>query len=119
MPQRSIALPCFRGQEWSAEVRYSAYFDQCAPSVCTYTKDKQLSFIEGFSIVMGLLGGACALICHRAVGSSLTSMLCGAACGCGWRTGLSVSLRILVLGVCEVGVLAGYATGLTDSIRPL
>lgn len=43
--------------EWSTEVNYEQYFNECAPSFCTYTKTNRINFSYTFTLFISLYGG--------------------------------------------------------------
>ncbi|CAF1408051.1 unnamed protein product [Adineta ricciae] len=44
-------------EEWSTEINYPKYFDECAPSVCTYTTSESINFFYAVTLFIGLYGG--------------------------------------------------------------
>ncbi|UJR17114.1 hypothetical protein I4U23_004010 [Adineta vaga] len=42
---------------WSSNVSYSSYYDQCAPSSCTFPYEQHASFISIFTMIVGVFGG--------------------------------------------------------------
>ena len=53
-------------EEWSTAINYSAYFEQCAPSLCSYIYVQQFDSIYTATFLVGIYGGltiALKLIC--------------------------------------------------------
>ncbi|CAF0821126.1 unnamed protein product [Adineta steineri] len=44
-------------EEWIANISYDKYFKQCAPNLCTYTKNEKYSFTYILTKMISLLGG--------------------------------------------------------------
>jgi hypothetical protein len=44
-------------EEWSTEINYFKYFDECAPSFCTYTAIDQTNFYDASALFISLFGG--------------------------------------------------------------
>ncbi|CAF3938909.1 unnamed protein product [Adineta steineri] len=44
-------------EEWMANISYDKYFKQCAPNLCTYTKNEKYSFTFILTKIISLLGG--------------------------------------------------------------
>ncbi|UJR19904.1 hypothetical protein I4U23_023036 [Adineta vaga] len=43
--------------EWSTKINYSKYFDECAPSFCTYTTANPMNFSFALALLISLYGG--------------------------------------------------------------
>ena len=61
-------------EEWSTEVNYSMYFDQCAPSYCSYTVNEIAQFVYALTLLISLYGGL-ALIFRSIASSIIITML--------------------------------------------
>jgi hypothetical protein len=44
-------------EEWSTTINYSAYFDQCSPTSCSYTYIQQVNPFYTVTVLLGLYGG--------------------------------------------------------------
>ncbi|CAF1413100.1 unnamed protein product [Adineta steineri] len=44
-------------EKWLPAINYSMYFDQCNPSLCTYTKTHRAEFIYAITLFISLYGG--------------------------------------------------------------
>jgi hypothetical protein len=44
-------------ENWSTQMNYSKYFDECAPSYCTYTTTDQTDFSYAVTMLISLYGG--------------------------------------------------------------
>jgi hypothetical protein len=44
-------------ESWSTTINYSAYFDQCSPTFCSYTYIQQLNSLYTVTFLLGLYGG--------------------------------------------------------------
>ncbi len=43
--------------EWSTKINYSKYFNNCNPSLCTYTTTDKINFSYGITLFISLYGG--------------------------------------------------------------
>jgi hypothetical protein len=44
-------------ENWSTTINYSLYFDQCSPTLCSYTYIQQFNSLYTVTLLLGLLGG--------------------------------------------------------------
>ena len=49
-------------EEWSAEMNYSKYFDDCSPSLCTYTTTDRTNLSYAITLMISLYGGLIILL---------------------------------------------------------
>jgi hypothetical protein len=43
--------------QWLTEINYEKYFNECAPSLCTYTTTRQINFSFALTLFISLYGG--------------------------------------------------------------
>ncbi|UJR18380.1 hypothetical protein I4U23_005284, partial [Adineta vaga] len=60
-------------ENWSVEINYLTYFDQCSPSRCTYTRNNHVNLSYGITLFISLYGGL--IIILRLVASFLIDIL--------------------------------------------
>ncbi|CAF0904771.1 unnamed protein product [Adineta steineri] len=48
--------------EWSININYSKYYDECAPTSCTYTIIDQINFSDAFTLLISIYGGLIILL---------------------------------------------------------
>ena len=44
-------------ENWSIAINYSSYFDQCKPSLCSYTYIERVNLLYTITLILGLYGG--------------------------------------------------------------
>ncbi|CAF4078323.1 unnamed protein product [Adineta steineri] len=58
--------------EWSININYSKYYDECAPTSCTYTIIDQINFSDAFTLLISIYGGL--IIIFRLIAPFLVNM---------------------------------------------
>ncbi|CAF1046530.1 unnamed protein product [Adineta ricciae] len=48
--------------QWSTKINYSSYFEQCAPSLCTYSTTDPINFSYSVTLLLSLYGGLTAIL---------------------------------------------------------
>jgi hypothetical protein len=59
--------------EWSTQMSYSKYFDECRPSICTYTARDKINLSYTITLFISLYGGLTIIL--RLVASFLVNYL--------------------------------------------
>ncbi|CAF0777269.1 unnamed protein product [Adineta steineri] len=44
-------------ENWSTAINYSSYFDQCSPSLCSYTYTERVNLLYTVTLISGIYGG--------------------------------------------------------------
>ncbi|CAF1147349.1 unnamed protein product [Adineta steineri] len=44
-------------ERWSTQINYSSYYEQCLPSVCSYTSIEKFNLLYTITVILGLQGG--------------------------------------------------------------
>ncbi|CAF1451276.1 unnamed protein product [Adineta steineri] len=81
--------------EWSININYSKYYDECAPTSCTYTIIDQINVSDAFTLLISIYGGLIILL--RLITPFLVNMSMKFNC-CSRNSGVHLcSLLVLII----------------------
>ncbi|CAF4901558.1 unnamed protein product [Rotaria sp. Silwood1] len=44
-------------EQWSTQINYSSYYQQCSPSICSYTSIEKFNIFHTITVILGIQGG--------------------------------------------------------------